>query len=288
VPIPIVPGHEYVGVIEESGSNVEGYRVGERVLGEAIIPCDKCIYCRTGSWQICLNRKGLGITSYGSMSEYVAVPETVLHKLPDGLEFPVAVIAQPFAVGIHGVERLGRGGEKVAIFGFGSIGLGAALACKESGASVVVFEIDKRRIEIAKEFDIEAVNLNKVYPETVLKRITGKKEGFDVVIECSGAQQAINDSLRILKIGGTLIQIGIPADDNIAINLATMVRKEQNLNCSYSAKWYSYERALDICFKYRYKLEKIITAYPLQRVNEAFEAIINKKGNTIKNVIIFD
>lgn len=292
IPVPLILGHEYAGIIEEVGPGVTDWKVGERVMGEAVIPCDSCMYCRTGLWEVCQNRRGLGVTSQGAMMEYMAVPLNVLHRLPDGLDFHDAVLAQPCAVAMHGIERtsFGKGDQDVAVFGPGIIGLSAALALKAGGASSVVLfgtDVDEEmRLSAARKMGLEAVNLSKETPLEALKRVTGKSDGFDFVYDCSGAHQAITDGISVLKKGGTLMEIGIPTRP-ITIDLAGMVRSEKNLMTSYSANWQSYERAIKLIYDNRVELGKLVNKYRLDdQLIQAFEDSVAKK--TLKAVVLFD
>lgn len=291
IPVPLIMGHEYAGIIEEVGPGVTGWKVGQRVMGEAVIPCDSCMYCRTGLWEVCMNRKGLGITSQGAMMEYMAVPLNVLHQLPDDLTFADAVLAQPCAVAMHGIERtnFGKGDEAVAIFGPGIIGLSAALACKESGANVVLFGTDldeEMRLSAARKMGLEAVNLSKETPKEALKRVTGQSEGFDYIFDCSGAHQAITDGIAVLKKGGTFMEVGIPTKP-ITLDLASMVRSEKILMTTYSSNWKGYERAIKLINSNKEQLGKLVNKYCVDdELIQAFEDSVQKK--TLKAVVLFD
>ncbi len=290
IPVPLVVGHEYVGFIEEAGSEVSGWNPGDKVMGEAVIPCEKCSYCRTGSWQICPRRKGLGVTFPGAMAEYIAVPQQVLHHIPAELDSALAVIAQPFAVAIHGIERapIGKGGEAIAVFGPGIIGLGAALAVKETNAdAVILFGIqddEAARMPIARKLGIDAVDLGKESPLEALARVAGLHKGFDAVLDCSGSAGAIQEALKGLKKGGTLMAIGIPAGP-VTIDLAAMVRSENNLLTSYSANWWSYERAIRLIGQHSETLQGAVRKFALSNFIAAFET--SGKKEALKSVIIF-
>jgi len=291
IPIPLIIGHEYAGVIEEVGPGVTDWKIGDKVMGEAVAPCDRCVYCRTGLWEVCVNRIGLGVANQGMMKEYAIIPLNILHDLPEGLDFPEAVVAQPCAVAVHAIERtpLGKGGEAVAIFGPGIIGISAALACKEKGADMVIlFGTDadeKIRLSAARKLGIEAVNLSNESPKEALMRIMKRNIGVDVVLECSGAQKAITDGLSILKKGGTLMEVGLPTGP-VTIDIAGMIRSEINYLTSYSGTWYDYERAIHIMYKNREQLGRFVSKYPLDHVIQAFEDSVQMK--TLKSVILFD
>ncbi len=290
IPVPLIVGHEYVGVIEETGQGVTAWKAGDKVMGESVIPCEMCSFCRTGSWQVCPNRKGLGITYAGMMAEYVTVPQQILHHIPAELPDALAVVAQPFSVALHGIERtrIPSGEKAIAVFGPGIIGLGAALAIKESNAGAVILfgiaEDDLVRMPLARKLGIEAVDLGKELPRDALNRVAGPSDGFDFALDCSGASAALQHAFKALRKGGTLMEIGIPTSA-ITIDLAAMVRSEINLNTSYSASWQSYEHAIRLIGRHREQLQSMVGIYQAENYLAAFEASVRRED--LKSVVVF-
>ncbi|MHC1759756.1 MAG: zinc-binding dehydrogenase [Negativicutes bacterium] len=290
IPIPLIVGHEYVGAIEETGQGVTAWKPGDKVMGESVIPCEMCSFCRTGSWQICPNRKGLGITYSGMMAEYVTVPQQILHHIPAELGDTLAVVAQPFSVALHGIERaqIPSGEKAIAVFGPGIIGLGAALSIKESNAGTVILfgitEDEAVRMPLARKLGIEAVDLGKESPRDALNRVAGPSDGFDFAIDCSGAAPALQHAFKALRKGGTLLEIGIPTGA-ITVDLAAMVRSETNLKTSYSASWQSYEHAIRLIGRHREQLQSMVEIYQVENYLAAFEASVRRED--LKSVVIF-
>lgn len=290
IPIPLIVGHEYVGNIEEVGQGVTAWKVGDKVMGESVIPCEMCSFCRTGSWQICPNRKGLGVTYPGMMAEYVKVPQQILHHIPAHLDDALAVVAQPFSVALHGIERtqIPSGEKAIAVFGPGIIGLGAALAIREANAGPVILfgiaEDDLVRMPLARKLGIEAVDLGKESPREALERVAGPSDGFDYVLDCSGAAPALQQGFKALRKGGTLMEIGIPTSA-ITLDLAAMVRSETNLKTSYSASWQSYENAIRLIGRHREMMQSMVGKYELDNYLAAFEASVRRED--LKSVVVF-
>src|SRR5208283_97445 len=138
--VPVVLGHEYSGVVEQVGDGVKNFKAGDRVMGESNQYCGYCANCHNGRTNICSNNKMTGLHIDGGMAEYIAVPQEILHKLPDSVSFAEAAVGQPCAVSFHGVfdnSRI-RSADSVAVFGPGVVGLMAAQGARIMGARCVI------------------------------------------------------------------------------------------------------------------------------------------------------
>jgi len=144
---PIVPGHEWVGEIHAVGENVKGFAVGEHVVGETIIPCWKCNYCHSGSYQRCLNKMETGIMNKsGAFAEYLIYPARTLHKLSKDVPIASGCLIEPLSVAVNAAKRVSlKKSDFVVIFGDGPIGLFLLMVAKAIGArTVVVGGLDNR------------------------------------------------------------------------------------------------------------------------------------------------
>jgi len=217
----LVIGHEPVGVIEELGAGVTGYRVGDRVIAGAITPCGQCFACLGGHTSQCGRDDGyhalggwrFGNTINGSQAEYLIVPnaQANLAKIPDGLtDEQVVLLTDIASTGISGAES-GKVtlGDKVAVFALGPIGICAAIGARLLGASMVIgVDGDDSRIAFAKKMGVDVVldyRRDDVIAE--IKRLTGG--GADVSIEALGTQVTFENALRVLRPGGTLSSLGV-------------------------------------------------------------------------------
>jgi len=217
----LVIGHEPVGVIEELGEGVTGYKIGDRVLVGAITPCGQCRACLSGQWAQCGHGEGVeaiggwrfGNTINGAQAEYLLVPnaQANLAKIPDQLsDEQVVLLADIASTGFSGAESANiRIGDTVVVFAQGPIGLCATAGAKLMGASFIIgVENDPVRMEMSMRMGADVVldpkQMNVV--EEVKRFASG---GADVAIEALGIQETFENCLRCLRPGGTLSSLGV-------------------------------------------------------------------------------
>lgn len=212
VPVPMVVGHEYAGVVAAMGDGVKGFQVGDRVSGEGHITCGHCRNCRAGRRHLCRNTLGVGVNRPGSFAEYLVIPADNAFKLPDDISDDMAAIFDPFGNAVHTALSFDLVGEDVLITGAGPIGIMAAAICRHVGARhVVITDVNHYRLDLAKKMgatravDVSNENLRDVMAEL------GMKEGFDVGLEMSGMPSALNQMLDTMNHGGKIAMLGIPA-----------------------------------------------------------------------------
>ena len=211
IPVPMVVGHEYAGEIVEVGSEVRGLKVGDRVSGEGHITCGHCRNCRAGRRHLCRNTVGVGVNRQGSFAEYLCLPAFNVFKLPDDISDDLASIFDPLGNAVHTALSFDVIGEDVLITGAGPIGIMAAAIVRHVGARhVVVTDINDYRLDLAATMGAtRTVNVAKQKLEEVMAEI-GMVEGFDVVLEMSGAKAAIYSMLEVINNGGKIAMLGIP------------------------------------------------------------------------------
>jgi alcohol dehydrogenase len=217
----LVIGHEPVGVIEELGDGVTGYKIGDRVLVGAITPCGQCRACLSGQLAQCGHGHGyeaiggwrFGNTINGAQAEYLLVPyaQANLAKIPDELtDEQVVLLADIASTGFSGAESGHvRLGDSVVVFAQGPIGLCATAGAKLMGASLIIgVESDPTRAAMARKMGADMVlNQKEVDVISEVKRLTGG--GADVAIEALGIQETFENALRCLRPGGTLSSLGV-------------------------------------------------------------------------------
>jgi alcohol dehydrogenase len=217
----LIIGHEPVGVIEELGPGVTGYKLGDRVLVGAITPCGQCRACLSGNHSQCGHSSSyeavggwrFGNTINGAQAEYLLVPhaQANLATIPDELtDEQVVLLADIASTGFSGAESGGiRIGDAVAVFAQGPIGLCATIGAKLLGAALVVgVDSDEGRLTMAKRLGAD-ITLNPDRHDVVaeIKRLSGG--GVDVAIEALGMQETFESALRCLRPGGTLSSLGV-------------------------------------------------------------------------------
>ncbi len=280
---PVVTGHEFCGVIAEVGKGVSHWKAGERVTSEtAFSVCERCEYCRTGHYNLCKDRKGIGFWFNGAFANYVIVPETRVHKLPDNVDFVSGALCEPLAVVIHGVIELSHvgPGETVLVSGAGAIGLLAAQVARSEGGRVIISGTseDLDRFKLARELGFEEfVNVQQQDLNQFIAEATQGK-GVDVVLECSGAPAAARSGFEVIKKQGVYTQIGLFGKP-FEINFETIAYKELTVSGSFSQRWTAWKTGLALLEKGIVKTKPLVTdIYPIAKWQEAFGKFERKES----------
>lgn len=216
VQYPFPVGHECAGVVEKVGKGVTRVKSGDRIAIEPAMPCWQCDQCLAGRPHTCRKLKFLGCPGQanGSLSEYIVMPETSCFPIHDHMTLDQAAISEPLAIGVYAVNQSKFAmGAYIGILGFGPIGMSVMLPAQVKGAgNIYVTDKIDGRLQIAKETGAKyAGNVNKT---NVVKEILElEPKGLDVVFECCGKQDAIENAFDLLKPGGLLMLIGIPEFD---------------------------------------------------------------------------
>ncbi|MEO6053599.1 MAG: L-threonine 3-dehydrogenase [Chthoniobacterales bacterium] len=218
-----IVGHEFMGVVDALGDNVDNVKIGDRVSGEGHIGCGNCYCCRTGNSHICDHVDIIGIDTHGCFADYLILPATNVWPLADDIADHLGAIHDPFGNAMHTVMAVPVTGKSVLIMGSGMIGAMAVGICRAIGAlQIIAVDMNPKKLEIAKKMGAHhAINPKEVDVEKYVRNLTGG-EGVDTVLEMSGHPDAIRQGLDLTRNGGSVSLLGIPADD-VAINLAKQV-----------------------------------------------------------------
>jgi len=210
IPVPMVTGHEFVGVIAAIGAAVTGFAVGDRVSGEGHITCGHCRNCRAGRRHLCRNTQGVGVDRPGCFGEYLSLPASNAFKLPDDISDDLASIFDPFGNATHTALSFDLVGEDVLITGAGPIGCMAAAISRHVGARhVVVTDVNGYRLDLAKRMGASRVVHARSGDLGATMAELGMSEGFDVGLEMSGNAQAFQAMLEAMNHGGRIAILGI-------------------------------------------------------------------------------
>lgn len=214
IPVPMHVGHEYVGTVVEIGSEVQGFKIGDRVSGEGHITCGHCRNCRAGRRHLCRNTVGVGVNRPGAFAEYLALPAFNAFPIPDDISDDLAAIFDPFGNAVHTALSFNMVGEDVLITGAGPIGIMAVAIAKHVGARhVVITDVNDYRLDLARKMGAtRAVNVLKEDLKDVMADLK-MTEGFDVGLEMSGNPQAFRTMLETMQHGGKVALLGIPPAD---------------------------------------------------------------------------
>jgi threonine 3-dehydrogenase len=210
IPVPMVTGHEFVGVVERLGAQVTGFQVGDRVSGEGHVTCGHCRNCRAGRRHLCRNTVGVGVNRTGCFAEYLSIPAANAFKLPAEIPDEVAAIFDPFGNAVHTALSFDLVGEDVLITGAGPIGIMAVAIARHVGARhVVITDVNDFRLDLARRMKpTRVVNPRRESLPDVMKEL-GMTEGFDVGMEMSGNAQAFQDLITVMNHGGRVAILGI-------------------------------------------------------------------------------
>ena len=211
---PIVFGHEFAGEIVELGPGVRSLQKGEFVSAETHIPCGHCHQCRTGNMHLCSNLKILGVDVQGCFAEYAVIPEICAWKNSPDIPHEQACIQEPFGNAIHAVQSADVRGKNVLVLGDGPIGIMTIPILKKYGARrVIMTGMQDYRLALAGKFAPDMLlDIRKDDVDAEVMRVTNGI-GADVVLEMSGAEQAIKQALRLIRRSGELVAFGIPGND---------------------------------------------------------------------------
>ena len=211
---PMVIGHEYVGEIVEIGENIKNWKVGDLVSGEGHIVCGKCRNCLAGNGHLCAETIGVGVNRDGAFAEYLVIPATNVRKCHEGISEDMYSIFDPFGNAVHTALSFDVLGEDVLITGAGPIGIMAGAVCKFAGArNVVITDINDDRLVLARKLGINhTVNTAKESLGDVMKSLN-IIEGFDVGLEMSGSEIALNSMIDRMVHGGRIALLGILKSD---------------------------------------------------------------------------
>ena len=234
---PIVPGHEFCGVVVEKGKNVTNVETDDAVAVYPLIPCRKCRPCLMGRFNLCDSYDFLGSRNHGGYAEFVKCPSETMVKIPDGISFEEAAMTEPASVTLH-ANRISGVGDTVAIMGLGPIGLMAAQWAKVLGAKKVVgVDRHEHRFVVAKQVGVD--NCIDTRDKDAVKEIIDMTNGVgaDIVFECSGSDDLYSQGLLAAAKGGKIVVLGNPAK-SFAIDQAVyscILRRELTITGSWSS-----------------------------------------------------
>jgi L-iditol 2-dehydrogenase len=290
VEYPFAVGHEGAGVVVAVGSEVKRVRPGDAVAIEPAMPCWTCDQCLSGRHHTCRKLRFLGCPGQaeGCLTEYIVMPGESCFPLKKRLTTDHGAISEPLAIGVYSVKKsAGVKGLKIGILGYGPIGMSVMLAAKaERSDSFFVTDKIDRRLAVA-DFEGATLTGNPDNEDIVAKILFRESLGLDVVFECCGQQEAMDQAIEILKPGGKLIVVGIPEFDNWIVNVEKTRRKEISLQF-IRRQVDCVETALSMMETGTIKIEKMIThRFPFAKTKEAFDLVAGYSDGVMKAMIDF-
>jgi threonine 3-dehydrogenase len=208
IPVPMIVGHEYAGEIVEMGAAVRGLSVGQRVSGEGHVIGMRSRAARGGRYHLDPETRGIGVNIPGAFADYVKIPAFNAVPLPDSIDDELGAILDPLGNAVHTALSFDLVGEDVLVTGAGPIGIMAAAVARHVGARhVVITDVNRYRLKLAgKVADVRPVNVAEEDLRAVMQGL-GMREGFDVGLEMSGAEAALNQMLDTIIMGGKIAML---------------------------------------------------------------------------------
>jgi len=284
---PLILGHEFSGTIVEVGSEVKGYKVGDRVAPDACQVCHECNPCKIGKTNVCEKLAFTGLMADGAFAEYVNVPDYTLYKIPDNMSFEEAALIEPLAVAVHAVRQGPLvEGDSVVIFGAGTIGLCTLLAVRAAGAAkIYVIELAKARKELAKKLGAhEVLDPSEIDINTKIRELTNGI-GPDVVFECIGNDKVTPTAIEVARSGGKVILMGVyEKETSLQMNSVVFTDKIIIGSLAYAG---DFKTAIDLVSDGRIDVSPLITGkiHINDIIEKGFEELINRKNENVKIIV---
>ena len=287
---PIIMGHEASGIIEKIGSGVRGYAVGDRVTFDSTIYCGECFHCRRGEVNLCDNRRVLGVScgeykQDGAFAEYVVVPDHILYRLPEGLDFVSAAMTEPLAVAAHAARiAAAEPGASMVVVGAGLIGLLLIRVLRLNGSGkLIAVDLDADRLKTAERFGADACVVAGPEAAAEIRRLT-EGRGADIAFEAVGATAPIRTAIDGLRKGGRLVLVGnlSPA---VELPLQAVVTRQLEIrgSCAIAGE---YPLALDLMATGKVDVRALIGAVaPLSEGASWFGRLHAKEPGLLKVVL---
>ncbi len=284
VPLGLVTGHEFAGEIVDMGRNVEGLAIGQRCSGEGHLIGHLSRQARAGKFHLDPETRGIGVNVPGAFAGYLRLPAFNVVPLPDEIDDEIGAILDPLGNAVHTALSFDLVGEDVLITGAGPIGIMAAAVARHVGARhVVITDINPARLALAAEVaDVVPVNVAEEDLKAVMARLK-MAQGFDIGMEMSGSQAALDQMVEALVMGGRIALLGIPPGKS-PVDWSRIVFKAITIKGVYGREifetWYKMiamlQNGLDV--------RRVIThRFPADRFREGFEAM--RSGQSGKVVL---
>lgn len=282
---PMTVGHEFMGEIVEVGSNVKNLSLGDRVSAESHIVGSTSRNARSGKLHLDPDTINVGVNRDGAFAEFLCVPSRNVIKLPGSLDNEMGAILDPYGNAVHAALSFDLVGEDVLITGAGPIGImSAAIALHVGARKVLITDINDGRLSLAKSVcDVETMNPSKENLKEKMKHM-GLKEGFDIGLEMSGSESALDQMIDSMLMGGKVALLGLPSD-SINLDLPKLIFKALTLKAIYGREmfetWYKglalIESGLDVTnvITHSFHFTEYEKAFELLNAGKAGKVVLN-------------
>ncbi|MBA7508528.1 Sorbitol dehydrogenase [subsurface metagenome] len=276
-------GHEWAGDIVEIGSDVDNFKVGDRIVAVNSVPCYECYYCKLERYSLCENL----IYNNGAYAEYIKIPGKILKKntyiIPDKIDYREAALLEPLACVAHGIEESNiKTDDMVVINGAGPIGLMFIALARLKGALVISVDLSDERLEYAKDFGADyTINASKESDQVAaVKELTEDKKGVDVAVDATGIPEVWEMTILMGRKGATINLFGgCVSSTSVNIDTQLLHYSELTIKGVYHHTPYYVKKAFDLITSRQIDTVKFITAdMPLEKLVSALELMGQQKG----------
>ena len=282
IPVPMIVGHEFVGEIVETGSNVRDFHPGQIVSGEGHVVCGQCRNCMAGRRQMCANAQGIGVNRPGAFAEYLAIPAANVWVHHPGIDLDVAALFDPFGNAVHTALQFDVLGEDVLVVGAGPIGIMAAAVCRHAGARhVVVSDLNDERLALAARMGAtRTVNVMRERLADVQAAL-GMTEGFDVGLEMSGSEAGFAALVENMCHGGKIAILGLPSGD-VRIDWHKVIFSMLTLKGVYGREIFETWYKMQVFIQSGLDLSPIIShRLPADEFRRGFDAMLSGEASKV-------
>lgn len=289
--LPLIAGHEFAGIVEETGRNVRDLQAGDKVTVDPIIWCGTCAACREGHYPACTTLRLVGIDLDGGFGEYVSVPQSMVYKLPGNISDEHAALIELLSIGFHAITRAGlEQNDDILIVGSGKVGQAILHAAKTiTGGRIFVADILEKRLAMASSAfpGIYPVNIRNTDPLKYIKDVTGGR-GVDVAFEAvghfvhiEGRPDPVRLCINALKGGGKVCVLGL-GDKPAEILMKELIWKEAKIISSRVSHG-EFARVIEALAGGKLNPGKMITGIlNLDEAQKAFELLENSPAENLK------
>jgi L-iditol 2-dehydrogenase len=291
--LPFIQGHEWAGTVAALGEGAAGLQVGDRVAAENHKGCGSCANCRRGRYNLCEVARSqgkayklYGHSAQGAFAEYAARPAGLLHKLPEAVSFEEGTIVNQGALGLHAIRRCRiEPGDTVAVVGPGLVGLITVQLARAVGATRVIVAGRGSRLELARELGAdEVVDISTTDTAEGIRALTGG-QGADCAFECAGAPESVVSSINCVRRGGRVALVGLTGNKNVSLNTDQLALDEVDVFGVRSSP-NAYPGLIDLIAAGKVNVRRLVSkVYPLEQINDAFEAFRKREDGAIRMVI---
>jgi threonine 3-dehydrogenase len=274
IPVPLTIGHEFVGEIAETGSNVVDFHAGDLVSGEGHVVCGRCRNCLAGRRHLCARSQGVGVTRAGAFAEYIALPVSNIWRHAAGVDLDAAAIFDPFGNAVHTALSFPVLGEDVLITGAGPIGLMAAAVARHAGARfVVITDVNHWRLDLARKIGVTlAIDPREMTLADAQKKL-GMAEGFDVGLEMSGNAAAFREMIANMSHGAKIAMLGIPSGE-MAIDWRTVIFNMLTVKGIYGREMFETWYKMTVMLQSGLDIRPVIThRFAFEDFRQGFDAL---------------